>query len=299
MLRRERRALPGASSPHRSKGNSPPATLQAQPELTLRLVRARRPHDGSRQPLRTSPVGRHASPGSGRRIRIPRSEPTDQGARGAAGCGPRHGVPGRRVVRDAAGDAERAAYGRTGGHERPARDAHRRHGPRALHRHGDRFRTLDLPGAPESAGPGRARPAVHAGSCMCERTASRRSTTRPLWTFSPERCRFRSTFSPGSASDGSGGTSVRRLRSGARTPRAFLPTPHEPTGTLSALVPQDGLSAAQRLRHLPQRAWKPAAMNFAMRCLTAAKSSDLHRPPESLSMRPVRASVRSRAPVTK
>lgn len=43
----------------------------------------------------------------------------------------------------------------------------------------------------------------------------------------------------------------------------------------------------------------PAAMNFAMRFLTAAKSSDLHSPPDSLSTRPVRASVSSSAPLTK
>lgn len=44
---------------------------------------------------------------------------------------------------------------------------------------------------------------------------------------------------------------------------------------------------------------KPAAMNDAMRALTAAKSSDLHSPPDNLSMRPVRASVVISAPVTK
>ena len=40
-------------------------------------------------------------------------------------------------------------------------------------------------------------------------------------------------------------------------------------------------------------------MNEAMRSLTAAKSSDLHRPAEILSMRPVRASVSISAPETK
>ena len=40
-------------------------------------------------------------------------------------------------------------------------------------------------------------------------------------------------------------------------------------------------------------------MNDAMRSFTAAKSSDWQRPPESLSMRPVRASVSISAPVTK
>lgn len=52
-------------------------------------------------------------------------------------------------------------------------------------------------------------------------------------------------------------------------------------------------------RRCLQTAMKPAAMKAAMRSLTAAKSSDRQSPPESLSMRPVRASVRSRAPDTK
>ncbi|MEA3012306.1 MAG: hypothetical protein QOD42_851 [Sphingomonadales bacterium] len=40
-------------------------------------------------------------------------------------------------------------------------------------------------------------------------------------------------------------------------------------------------------------------MKLAMRCLIAAKSSDLQRPPDSLSMRPVRPSVSISAPVVK
>lgn len=44
---------------------------------------------------------------------------------------------------------------------------------------------------------------------------------------------------------------------------------------------------------------KPAAMNEAMRSLIASKSSDLHNPPDSRSMRPVRPRVSIRAPVTK
>jgi hypothetical protein len=40
-------------------------------------------------------------------------------------------------------------------------------------------------------------------------------------------------------------------------------------------------------------------MNEAMRSLTAMKSSDRHTPPDSLSMRPVRARVSISAPVTK
>ena len=44
---------------------------------------------------------------------------------------------------------------------------------------------------------------------------------------------------------------------------------------------------------------KPAAMKLASLSLTAAKSSDLHNPSESLSIRPVRASVCMSAPVTK
>ena len=38
-------------------------------------------------------------------------------------------------------------------------------------------------------------------------------------------------------------------------------------------------------------------MKLAMRCLIAVKSSDLHRPPDSLSMRPVRPSVLRGPPV--
>ena len=43
----------------------------------------------------------------------------------------------------------------------------------------------------------------------------------------------------------------------------------------------------------------PAAMNDAIRSFIAPKSSALHLPPESLSVRPVRASVSISAPVTK
>ena len=36
---------------------------------------------------------------------------------------------------------------------------------------------------------------------------------------------------------------------------------------------------------------KPAAMRVAIRSFTASKSSESHRPPESLLIRPVRASM--------
>ncbi len=43
----------------------------------------------------------------------------------------------------------------------------------------------------------------------------------------------------------------------------------------------------------------PAAMKLAITSFTATKSSDRQTPPDSLSIRPVRASVSIRAPVTK
>ena len=48
-----------------------------------------------------------------------------------------------------------------------------------------------------------------------------------------------------------------------------------------------------------QMARNPAAMNEAMRSFTATKSSDRQIPPDNLSIRPVRASVTIKAPVTK
>ncbi len=53
------------------------------------------------------------------------------------------------------------------------------------------------------------------------------------------------------------------------------------------------------LARASQVAMKPAAMKRAMRSLTASKSSDLQRPPDSLSIRPVRPSVSISAPETK
>ena len=41
----------------------------------------------------------------------------------------------------------------------------------------------------------------------------------------------------------------------------------------------------------------PAAMNLAIRAFTAAKSAELHSPPDSLSIRPVRARVSNRRPI--
>ncbi len=54
-----------------------------------------------------------------------------------------------------------------------------------------------------------------------------------------------------------------------------------------------------RTAHSPHTARNPPAMNRAMRFFTASKSSDWQTPPDNLSIRPVRASVSSSAPVTK
>src|SRR5687768_11720471 len=63
---------------------------------------------------------------------------------------------------------------------------------------------------------------------------------------------------------------------------------------------REGLRSPQRsFCRAAQTVMNPPAMNVAIRFFTASKSSDLQMPPDNLSMRPVRASVRSNAPVTK
>ena len=103
--------------------------------------------------------------------------------------------------------------------------------------------------------------------------------------------------------------SAARIRSQIVDDHARAPARQEQrvlAAETAARARDDGHASFEGMLHflvLPlgclQMARKPAAMNVAMRSFTAAKSSDLQSPPESMSMRPVRASVSISAPVTK
>jgi len=69
------------------------------------------------------------------------------------------------------------------------------------------------------------------------------------------------------------------------------------TGLASPTLPAAGACRAKRYASFS--AMKPAAINLAMRFLTAGKSSERQIPPDRRSMRPERASVFIKAPVTK
>ena len=69
--------------------------------------------------------------------------------------------------------------------------------------------------------------------------------------------------------------------------------------TAQTKCPHPNLSIGPGAQPRLQISLKPAAMNDAMRSFTAPKSSERHSPPDSLSIRPVRASVSISAPVTK
>ncbi len=71
--------------------------------------------------------------------------------------------------------------------------------------------------------------------------------------------------------------------------RAFQPPP--PASNFRVLSDRTGPRPTRSVGVGLQMLMKPAAMRVAIRSFTASKSSESHRPPASLLIRPVRASV--------